>query len=328
MDINEQYYMEQATEEELNALNWGSIVNVSEQFIEKFKDRVNWNNLLFSRILSESLLDSCIDYIVSTNNFEYLIHKQIVSEQFIEKYIDKFSWSEWISVAAQQCLSEQFIEKYTNSIYWPRVASNQKLSEQFIETHKNVLPSRDISIFQKLSESFLERNSDYIDWFEISKYQPLSESFIEKYFHKLNKYSISKYQRLSKNFIKKYKDELVIHIIQDSWHYKSTEFKKQKIMETNLYECYDDYFIAYKGIRANRYSRFNFQYKYEKGGIYESWADASSEEASFGLSAWTENLAKDYCDELVIPVKVKYEDVARIVHNNGKIRCFKLEVLD
>ena len=40
MDFNEQYYLEQATEEELNSLDWVAISwckTLSEAFIEKFK---------------------------------------------------------------------------------------------------------------------------------------------------------------------------------------------------------------------------------------------------------------------------------------------------
>ena len=99
-------------------------------------------------------------------------------------------------------------------------------------------------------------------------------------------------------------------------------------MDTGLYECHDDYFIAYKGIRRDRYSNFNFQYQYLKGETYETWCDCSADESSFGFSAWTEKGARLYCNELVVRVKVRYEDVGRVVHNGGKIRCFKMEVLD
>ena len=99
-------------------------------------------------------------------------------------------------------------------------------------------------------------------------------------------------------------------------------------MDTGLYECHDDYFIAYKGVIGDRFSAYNFQYQYLKGHTYETWCDCSDNEFGFGFSAWTEDGAKGYCDELVVRVKVRYEDVGRVVHNGGKIRCFKLEVLD
>ena len=99
-------------------------------------------------------------------------------------------------------------------------------------------------------------------------------------------------------------------------------------MDTGLYECYDDYFIAYKGIRSDRYSKFNFQYQYLKDETYECFADYSENENSFGLSAWTKKKAEKYCNELVVRVKIYYKDVAKVVHNGGKIRCSKLTVLD
>ena len=165
-------------------------------------------------------------------------------------------------------------------------------------------------------------------WVDISINQSLSESFIREFQDKVDWYEISTYQKLSNEFIEEFKNKLNLYEIKDSWHYKTTEEKKQAVIATGLYECHEDYFIAYKGIRSDRYSNYNFQYKYEKDGIYESWCDCSNEEDSFGLSVWDEPNAREYCDELVVKVKVNYEDVGRVVHDGGKIRCFKIEVLD
>ena len=185
-----------------------------------------------------------------------------------------------------------------------------------------------ISTYQKLSESFIREFQHKVDWYNISKCQKLSESFIRGFQDKVDWYNISKYQKLSEGFINEFKDKLDIRFIKDSWHYKTTGEKKQAVIGTNLYECHEDYFIAYKGIRSDRYSQMNFQYQYEKGGVYESWCDCSDNENSFGLSVWDKDNATAYCKQLVVRVKVKYEDVGRVVHKGGKIRCFKLEVLD
>ena len=142
-----------------------------------------------------------------------------------------------------------------------------------------------------------------IDWNNISAYQPLTEEFIDKYKDKLS-------------------------ISNDNWLQKTEDFKKEQIKCSGLYECYDDYFIAYKGIRRDRYSNFNFQYQYLPGKTYESHADCSNDENSFGLSVWTEEEARKYCSQLVVKCKVYYKDVARMVHNNGKIRCFKITILN
>ena len=89
-----------------------------------------------------------------------------------------------------------------------------------------------------------------------------------------------------------------------------------------------DGIIAYKGIRSDRYSNYNFQYQYLPGETYASWCDCSSGENSFGLSVWTEEKAREYCKLLVVKVKINYEDVGRVVHDGGKIRCKKITILD
>ena len=213
---------------------------------------------------------------------------------------------------------------------WKRISACQRLSEGFIREFADRVNWNCISHFQHLSEGFIRKFKNKVEWDWISEYQKLSEDFIRKFKKKVNWYCISKYQHLSKEFIQEFKDkiEICMDLIADSWQYKSTEEKKKSVMDTGLYECHEDYFIAYKGIRRDRYSKYNFQYQYLKGEIYETWCDCSAEENSFGFSAWTESEAKRYCDELVVRVKVRYEDIGRVVHNGGKIRCFKMEILD
>ena len=135
-------------------------------------------------------------------------------------------------------------------------------------------------------------------------------------------YYISRYQKLSEPFIREFDLE-----IEDNWLYISTEEKKEYIINSKLYECHADHFIAYKGIQSDRYSAYNFQYQYLKNETYECHADHSNQENSFGLSVWTQEEAQNYCDELVVKCKIFYKDVARIVHNNGKIRCTKITIL-
>ena len=146
---------------------------------------------------------------------------------------------------------------------------------------------------------------DYVDWKHISQFQQLSEDFIIEF-----------------------KDYLYTEDIGLIWLYKDKEFLKQQVVQTGLYECYDDYFIAYKGIRSDRYSTFNFQYQYLKSETYEDVCDTTDTENSFGLSVWTESKARLFSNDLVIRVKVNYEDVGRIIHNSNKIRVRKFTVID
>ena len=213
-------------------------------------------------------------------------------------------------------------------INWTDISCRKNLSESFIRKFQNKVDWYYISELQKLSEDFIRKFQDKVNWRLISEHQKLSEPFIREFQDRVDWYWISVTQKLSNEFIEEFKYRLDLNKIKDSWHYKTTEEKKQAVIATGLYECHDTYFLAYKGIRSDRYSKFNFQYKYEKGGTYESWCNCSDDENSFGLSVWDEPNAKEYCDELVVKVKVNYEDVGRVVHNGGKIRCFKIKILE
>ena len=267
-------------------------------------------------------------------------------EEFIEKYADDVDWE---NISIYQKLSETFIEKHSDEIDWEYISTYQKLSEKFIEKHSDEVDWQGVSYRQKLSENFIGKHIDDVDWLGIYKYQKLSEGFIEKYAGKVIWHYASMYQKLSENFIRKYKNKLNLYVIarhqvislelakelgvaetflQYNNCLKPALYWKDTIEATGLYECHDDYFYAYKGIRSDRYSKKNFQYRYLPGETYECFSDYSDAQNSFGLSAWTKKGAKEYCDDLAIKVKIYYEDVTAVVHNGGKIRCKKLTVLD
>ena len=265
--------------------------------------------------------------ILGTNYRSWLLlstHEGL-TEEFIREFADMFDW-EYISKC--QHLSEDFIWEFKDYVDWDYISSYQHLSEAFIREFADRVNWTYISMYQHLSEDFIREFKDNVKWGWISHYQHLSEDFIREFKNRVWWFWISECQCLSEEFIREFKDWLSMDGIADSWHHKSTEEKKRAVMDTGLYECHEDYFIAYKGIRADRYSKFNFLYQYLKGHTYKTWCDCSAEENSYGFSAWTEDEAREYCDELIVRVKVRYEDVGRVVHNGGKIRCFKMEILD
>ena len=128
---------------------------LSEEFIEKHIDKVNW---------------CCISI------------NQTLSEEFIEKHIDKVDWN---CISIYQTLSEELIEKHKDKVNWRYISRCQKLSEEFIEKHIDKVNWEYISKYQKLSESFIEKYDDKVYWYWISQYQTLSDDFIEKYKNKL-----------------------------------------------------------------------------------------------------------------------------------------------
>ena len=138
-------------------------------------------------------------------------------------------------------LSESFIEENAGRVKWLWISSYQKLSESFIEKHEGWVSWGSISINQKLSESFIEKYADRVNWDYISIYQKLSEEF-----------------RIKHN----------LTISEHSWLYTDTQSKRKAIEDCGLYEFDGDCVLAYKGIRSDNYSKFNFQYKYEVGGTH------------------------------------------------------------
>lgn len=129
----------------------------------------------------------------------------------------------------------------------------QKLSVAFIEKHLSKVKLKLIFQYQKLSEEDIERLSMFKSETSLSSEnsQPIVNEFILNYL-----YTIAIYQKVSDKFLSSYN----LIVSKDSfWQYKDVEFKKDKVISTNLYECHDDYFIAYKAIRNDRYSLYNFQ---------------------------------------------------------------------
>ena len=203
--------------------------------------------------------------------------------------------------------------------------SEQELRE-YISTHElNIVDWDYISEYHKLSETFIEEHKDLVDWDCISKYQKLSESFIEKHKELVDWYCINKCQKLSEAFRLKHN----LKIPFNNWMYVDPDERLKKVKESGLYEIEGDYVLAFKGIRSDRYSAFNFKYQYFVGGTYESHADFNiNEDNSFGLSAWTLEKARKYCNQLIIKVKIHKSDLAALVHNGNKIRCTKFTVLE
>ena len=308
----------------MDEVDWAKIsygVKLTENFIREFANKVTWGYISECQTLSESFIREFSDKV----SWWWISQNQTLSENFIREFKDNVNWGH---ISRSQKFSADFIREFKDSVNWDYISHYQQLSEDFIREFKDKLNWLCISSNQKLSEDFIREFSDKVNWAYISAYRKLSEDFIREFKDKVAWWCISRYQKLSKSFIREFKDRLYIHLIEDNWNYKDTEFLKQQVIDTGLYECHKNYFIAYKGIRRDRHSAYNFQYQYITGETYEAWCDCSSGENSFGLSVWTKEKACEYCNQLVVKVKVNYKDVGRVVHNGGKIRCKKITILD
>ena len=303
----------------VNWYQWNQVskyINLSESFIERYKDKMDWDKISEYQQLSESFIKRFKDKV----NWDYISQYQKLSESFIERYYYKVNWR---IISEYQKLSESFIKKHKGYVDWYYISKYQKLSKPFIEKHKTFVNWKNIYIYQKLSENFIEKHKGYVDWYWISKYQKLSENFIERFKDKVHWNYILTYQKLSPAFIEKNKLEIPRN---------NTNYMTKKQISELIPDCYEregDYIIAYKNIRTDRYSHFNFQYCYEKGNTYESHCDCNNDiYNSFGLSLWTYKEAKNYRrNGIVVKCQVKIEDIGAVVHGRTKLRCKRIEVL-
>ncbi len=270
-----------------------SCLPLPEDFIWKYRNKVNWYGVSRYSELSENFIKKCQDYV------------------------------DWTCISRYQKLSEKFISKFRDKVNWTEITMSQYLSEKFIGKFKNYVDWMFVSGCHCLTENFIRRYKKYVDWSVISKYQPLSEDFIREFQDKVNWNNISKYQTVSKEFLKEFGYELRNN--SD----KPESYWKEQVQETGLYECYEDFFYAYKGIRSDRYSCYNFRYQYLPGKTYECFSDYSDfNRIDFGFSAGTRKWINMYLDQqLVIKVKIKYEDVTGI-NSDESIRCKRISIIN
>ena len=308
------------------AANWNMLIkcqNLSEDFIREFKHRMtfsNWDCISKHQKLSEDFIREFKDEV----DWGYISRYQKLSEDLIREFHYKVDW-EYIS--SYQKLSEDFIREFKDKVKWHYISAYQKLSEEFIREFQDKVDWSCISAYQYLSEDFIREFQDKVYWYYNSMYQKLSEEFIKEFYFEMDLTTIAKYQKLSE----KTRSKLNIKIPENNWLYKSKQFKLEYIKECTDYEIIDDeYILAYKSVRSDYYSTFNFQYKYEIGKTYTSNCDCNVDnESSFGLSAWKkEDALKYYNGGKLLKVKIPIDKIGAIVHNGNKIRAFELTVID
>lgn len=194
------------------------IYNLSEEFMERLHDHLNWSDISRNQILTQQFLERNSDKI-DWSELELSYLKSEFTEEFIEKHIDKIDLHACFS---SQVLSEQFIGKHAKTFsHWNEVLHHQVLSEKFLEKHldnpffKNAfyvaLQSQDLN--EEFIEAYFKDPVNFIN-IEINRiiiYQKLSEKFIEKHIGKLTEFGlhlVAKHQQLSEHFIMKHRNKL------------------------------------------------------------------------------------------------------------------------
>lgn len=304
-------------------INWSDISEryLSNSFINRFYNKLSFPSVLMHNNISDDLIRN---YIESIDQVGGIITRCQIPEDILEELMNshRASLSEYI--IKHQNLSDAFMRKHIDKFHYfiKDLCKVQKLSESFIRDFKDKVSWSTICVYQKLSEPFMEEFIEYLDWKNVAIYQQLSPEFIKKHIDLLDSRLINRYQ-----YLPEHQKE------SNNWLYWTKQDKLKFIKENcnGAYEIVDDhYIVAYKSVRTNNYSHYNFQYKYEVGNEYEAHCNYDvSNSNSFGLSAWTKKYAAIYNDcGKILKVHIKIEDIgAIIIDHNYKIRAKKFKVV-
>jgi len=284
--------------------------------IEKFKNKINWDEI---------------------SSFQKL------SESFIREFKDEVNWS---GISSFQKLSEHFIREFQCKVNWINISRCQWLSEDFIKEFQDKVSWINISRYQKLSESFIREFQDKVNWDEISSFQKLSEEFIALFENKVNWYNVSYCQILSKNFIKEFGDNIDIKI--QNLNHKVYTVAEKMIAIKNYAKKHNlkfdgKYLYAFREHDEFGRGMFNKTIFYKKGEYYRDWhcdmnennrncfgcknsyvfnsfiQNGNKYKNSFGLGIFPQGNTK---------VKVKVEDWGiEVSREDGKARVWGFEII-
>ena len=285
----------------INRLDWGWISanqKLSEPFIEKHANRLDW---------------------------ESISRYQKLSEPFMERHAERLDWE---SISRYQKLSELFIKRHAERLDWEYISQCQVLSEPFMEKHAERLDWGWISCHQTLSEPFIEKYAERLNWWSISQCQVLSEPFMDRYAERLDWVWISRYQRLSDALIEKHVERLPENLRENNWLYADRQEKirhiRERAPEFSIQEDeHGPFILAWKATHSGGRSEYDRSLHYAVGETHEARCDCRmNENNSFGLSAWTEEGAREFIPggELY-RVKIYIDDIGAMVHDGKKIRC-------
>ncbi len=295
-----------------------------------------------------------------------LIIWQILSEEFIRKHIHDL---DLILLARYQVLSEDFIRTYcmplaanpNMSTYFARLIYNilryQSLSMEFIveflptiiHSGTKIHPVNLVTTlkYQELDEETIRF---FLTEYKCNKFynlicriichfQKLSEDIVREFPHLIHDHMCKKYLYTYQCFSKEFYDEFGLPICNGSVN--KPEFWKHYIIGTGKFECGSDSFYLYKVVRADGYSVYNYHFKFEEGGTYETFSDYSYDKHSFGFEGSTFKGMK--YDKIrtynnapkfkIIKIKVNYADVTYIgelnlLYHDISIRFNKFEVVE
>ena len=111
-----------------------------EQVCDIFTPR-EWNSISFYCFLSEKFIRKHWEKL----NWKYLAAKQILSEKLMNKFADLLDWE----TVSKYDLSEDFMRRHADKLYWWYISEKKYLSEGFIREMKDYVDWDRIWQYQK-----------------------------------------------------------------------------------------------------------------------------------------------------------------------------------
>lgn len=186
-------FSEDFIDEFKDSVDWPTIsccYDLQESFIERHIDRIDWYWILTSQALPSEFLWRHHD--ATGFNWDIVSMRQVLDTDFIFQFADFLNWGTLVEF---QSLSRAVIRAFHERMDWARIIQNQKVDEsiilQFADTGAHPWDSDyifDLVVqYQSgLSDGFLEHFSDRLNWVYVFKYQKhLSSEFKNKHLHRL-----------------------------------------------------------------------------------------------------------------------------------------------
>ena len=132
-----------------------------------------WSGISKNNILSEDFIRKYSDKV----NWFYISSSQKLSCQFIEEFQDKVDWN---NISRYQKLNIDFLNQFKNKVNWNLITIYQLDNFEFINKFSKYLNWNQIEEFNFLSEDFIREFKYNLDWQKIKLY--LKRSTKQKYY--------------------------------------------------------------------------------------------------------------------------------------------------
>ena len=127
------------------------------RFLFQFKDYLNWEYLLQHYSIEENELIYFHDYV----DWDMISANVVLSEEFMKEYKDSLNWN---ILSAKQSMSDEFILHMNRYINFKYLVRNQKLSMRIINTFLSRMDMDAVCQFQSLDDYFLIGHAEEINW--------------------------------------------------------------------------------------------------------------------------------------------------------------------